>query len=145
MKRTKRLLVAIALWLPLQPVSTAMVRPAGLPKGYEAVPLGQIRVTHYTHHETASRLTSSGYVLKDGDEGRVCAISRDWWRKTVKPGDLVWIEGHAQPCRALDTMALRNSKGFAQKRWIDIYYRDRQQAYDFGIHHATAYLLRPAK
>ena len=145
MKRTKRLLVVAALWLAVQPVSTAMVRPAGLPARYEAVPLGQIRVTHYTHHETASRLTSSGYLLKDSDEGQVCAISRDWWRKTVKPGDLIWIEGHATPCRALDTMALRNSKGLAQRRWVDIYHVDRQKAYDFGIQHATAYLLRPVK
>src|SRR5437868_740259 len=100
----KRLSVLASLWIfssAVRPVSTAMVRPPGLPDGYEAVSLGQIRVTHYTHHETGSRLTASGYVLKDSDEGQVCAISRDWWRKRIKPGDLVWIEGHNQVCRAL--------------------------------------------
>ena len=77
------------------PLSTSEVRPAGLSEEFEAVPLGQIRVTHYTHKECASRITSSGYSLKDEDSGRVCAISRDWWRSKVKPGDLGWIEGHA--------------------------------------------------
>ncbi len=145
MKDIKRWAVAAMLWAVVQPVSTAMIQPAGMPRGYEAVPLGQIRVTHYTHHETGSRLTSSGYLLHDSDEGRVCAISRDWWRKSIKAGDLVFIEGQPQPCVARDTMALRNRKGLAQKRWVDVYYTDRQTAYDYGIHHATAYLLRPSR
>lgn len=143
LKRLAVLLLAAALSLAGPgPLSTSVIRPVGLPDGYEAVPLGMVRVTHYTHVECGSRVTSSGYVLKDSDEGRVCAISRDWWRSRVKPGDLVWIVGHAQPCLALDTMALRNSKGFAQKRWVDIYYTDRQTALDFGIKKAPAYLLR---
>ena len=119
------------------------VRPAGLSEEFEALFLGQIRVTHYTHKECASRITSSGYSLKDEDSGRVCAISRDWWRSKIKPGDLVWIEGHAQPCVALDTMALTNRKGFPQRRWVDIYSGpDRQTALDFGIKRATAYLIK---
>jgi hypothetical protein len=131
-------------WL-VSPLSTSSVKPAGLPDGYEAELLGEVRVTHYTHHETGSRLTSSGYVLTDGDAGRVCAISRDWWRTRVKDGDLIWIPGHVEPCRALDTMALRNSKGFRQRHWIDVYHTDRQASLDFGIQRAPAYLLRAAK
>lgn len=143
LKRLAAFLLAATLSLAgPNPLSTSVPRPAGLPEGYEAFPLGEIRVTHYTHHECRSRVTSSGYVLKDADEGRVCAISRDWWRSRVKPGDLVWIVGHAQPCRAMDTMALTNSKGFPQRRWVDIYYTDRQTALDFGIQRAPAYLLR---
>ena len=141
----KRWALAAAFWAAVQPVSTAVVQPKGMPRGYEAVPLGQIRVTHYTHHETGSRLTASGYRLKDSDEGRVCAISRDWWRKRIKPGDLVWIAGQPHPCVARDTMALRNRKGLRQRRWVDVYYTNRRAAYDYGIHHATAYLLRPVR
>jgi 3D (Asp-Asp-Asp) domain-containing protein len=134
----------VLAFLGLAPaLSTSSVKPEGLPSGFEAVPLGQIRVTKYTHVETGSRQTSSGYVLTDNDRGRVCAISRDWWRKRIKPGDLVWIEGHAQPCVALDTMALTNRKGLPQTRWVDIYITDRQEGLDFGIQRATAYLLRP--
>lgn len=131
-----------ALVATARPLTSLNIRPVGLSDEYEAIPLGQVRVTHYTHHECNSRLTSSGYVLKDEDEGRVCAISRDWWRGRVKPGDLVWVSGHAQPCVALDTMALKNSKGFPQRRWVDIYYTDQQKALDFGIQRATAYLVR---
>lgn len=147
MKRYRRLLLSWALSTVIQPVSTAMVAPEGLsvPAGYEAVPLGQVRLTHYTHHECRSRVTASGYVLKDGDEGRVCAISRDWWRGRVKSGDLLLIEGQSQPCRALDSMADANRKGFPQRRWLDVYYTDRQAALDFGIKRTTAYLLRPRR
>ena len=130
----------MALWLLVPPVSTAHVRPEGLDARYEAVPLGEIRVTHYTHFE-GGRQTASGHLLKDEDEGRVCAISRDWWRKKIKPGDLVWITGHAKPCVALDTMALRNRKGFPQQRWADIYHKDPKAALAFGIKRAPAYLL----
>lgn len=145
--RFRRVVFTLGLFLFLSvavgPLSTSSVRPAGLPERFEAVPLGQIRVTHYTHHECGSRVTASGHVLKDSDEGRVCAVSRDWWRGLVKPGDLIWIEGHARPCVALDTMALANRNGFPQRRWVDIYFTDRQKALDFGIQRATAYLLRP--
>jgi 3D (Asp-Asp-Asp) domain-containing protein len=141
-KMTLALMVILAL-SRVPPVSTANARPKGRPERYTAIPLGQIRVTHYTHHECGSRITASGYTLKDSDEGRVCAVSRDWWRTVVKPGDLVWIEGHARPCVALDTMALKNRKGFPQRRWVDIYHTDRQKALDFGIQRATAYLLKP--
>lgn len=126
----------------VKPVSTSSVRPAGLPARYEASPLGQVRVTHYTHHETGSRTTASGHILTDADAGRVCAISRDWWRGRVKPGDLIWIEGHARPCVAWDTMAFRNRKGLRQTHWVDIYVTDRREALDFGIRRATAYLVR---
>ena len=134
-------LLAAALLLP-RLVSPSCVRPSGLSEAVEAIPLGQIRVTKYTHIETGSRVTSSGYVLKDEDEGKVCAVSRDWWRGLIKPGDRVWVSGFAEPCVALDTMALRNRKGFKQTRWIDIYITDRQAGLDFGIRRATAYLQR---
>lgn len=137
------LAAALMALLGAGPVSTANLRPKGLSAAYEAIPLGEIRVTKYTHIETHSRLTSSGHILTDADEGKVCAISRDWWRKTVKPGDLIWISGYAQPCKALDTMALRNPKGLRQLRWVDIYITDRQKGLDFGIRRSTAYLLRP--
>ena len=134
---------ALMALLGAGPVSTSHIRPKGLSAAYDAIPLGEIRVTKYTHIETHSRLTSSGHILRDEDEGKVCAISRDWWRKTIKPGDLVWITGYAQPCVALDTMALRNPKGLRQLRWMDIYITDRQKGLDFGIRRSNAYLLRP--
>lgn len=61
----------------------------------------------------------------------------------MKPGDLLWVPGHAEPCRALDSMADANRKGFPQRRWLDIYHTDRRKALDFGIRRAQAYLLRP--
>lgn len=124
---------------------SSMDRPIGLPSAWEAEPLGWVRVTNYTHVETRSRLTSSGYVLKDEDEGLVCAISRDWWRSKVMPGDLVWVTGFAQPCVALDTMALANSKGFPQTRWVDIYIKDPARGLQFGIRKSSAYLIRPKR
>ncbi len=124
-------------------LGTSVVRPLGLPAQWEAEPLGWVRVTQYTHVETNSRLTSSGYVLKDRDEGLVCAISRDWWRSRVKPGDLVWVTGFAQPCAALDTMATHNPKGLAQTRWVDIYVKDPVKGLAFGIQHSSAYLVHP--
>jgi 3D (Asp-Asp-Asp) domain-containing protein len=139
------LILAVAVLAVGSPAAPGVpvFRPRGLPADWEAKPLGWVRVTRYTHVETHSRLTSSGYVLKDSDENRVCAVSRDWWRSRVKPGDLVWVEGVVQPCVALDTMALTNSKGLAQTRWIDVYTLDPGRALDFGIRHANAYLVRP--
>jgi hypothetical protein len=137
---TAALIACLYTW-HVAPLCTSNVRPAGLDDRYEAVPLGQIRVTHYTHNE-GGRMTSSGHTLEDGDAGQVCAISRDWWRGTVKPGDLIWIPGHTEPCVALDTMALANRKGFKQRRWVDIYSTDRKAALDFGIQRATAYIVR---
>ena len=134
-------LLMLILSAAVLPVSTAGVAPAGVPAGYEALPLGQVRVTHYTHHECHSRLTASGYVLKNADAGRVCAISRDWWRGRVKSGDLVLIEGQGT-CVARDSMADANRNGFAQRRWVDVYYTNRQKALDFGIQRATAYVLK---
>ncbi|MBI5200608.1 MAG: hypothetical protein HY925_03395 [Elusimicrobia bacterium] len=143
-----RLAVSLALSLALLnaapgDLGTSVVRPLGLPAKWEAEPLGWVRVTQYTHVETNSRLTSSGYVLKDRDEGLVCAISRDWWRSRVKPGDLVWVTGFAQPCAALDTMATHNPKGLAQTRWIDIYVKDPVRGLAFGIKHSSAYIVHP--
>lgn len=135
------LFLMMTLLLP-RPVSPSVVLEVSIPRGYESVPLGEVRVTKYTHHETGSRVTSSGFVLSDGDEGRVCAISRDWWRSRVMPGDLVWIGGRDYPCVALDTMAVRNRKGLAQRHWIDIYITDRQAGLDFGIQKAPAFLIR---
>lgn len=136
-------LTACLLVAGASPLSPLVPRRLALFDIYKPVALGRVRVTHYTHHECRSRLTSSGYVLKDSDEGRVCAIGRDWWRKRIKPGDLVYIPGYAEPCVALDTMALRNPKGLPQTHWVDIYFTDRRKAYDFGIQHAQAYLLTP--
>lgn len=125
------------------PISTSVLRPAGLPDGFEAIPLGWVRVTNYTHVESRSRVSSSGYVLKDEDAYLACAIGRDWWRSRVKPGDLIWVVGYAQPCVALDTMALKNRKGFAQTRWVDIYMADPVKGLAFGIQKSSAYILRP--
>lgn len=127
------------------PLSTTIVRPDGLSESFEAVPLGQVRVTKYTHVECRSRLTASGHVLSDVDSGRVCAVSRDWWRSKVKPGDVLWIPGYAAPCTALDTMALANRKGLAQTHWIDIYITDPKTGLEFGIQHGMAYLIRPRR
>lgn len=136
-------LSAALLYAASGELSTSVVRPAGLPAQWEAEPLGWVRVTNYTHVETNSRLTSSGYTLNDEDEGLVCAISRDWWRKRVMPGDLVWVTGFAQPCVALDTMALFNRKGLAQTRWVDIYVKDPVRGLAFGIQKSSAYIVRP--
>lgn len=139
--------VLVALLVNAAPgdLGTSVVRPEGLPKDWEVEPLGWVRVTNYTHVETRSRLTSSGYTLKNEDEGLVCAISRDWWRERVQPGDLVWVAGFAHPCAALDTMALANSKGFPQTRWIDIYIKDPARGLEFGIQKSSAYLLKPRR
>ena len=110
-------------------------------RSFQWIPLGTVRVTQYTHIECHGRLTSSGYVLKNEDENRVCAIGRDWWRKKIHPGDLVWVDGYAEPCVALDTMALKNRKGLPQTRWIDIYVTDPVKGLNFGIRHAKAYHL----
>ena len=126
-------------------LGTSVLRPTGLPGAWKAEPLGWVRVSQYTHVETRSRVTSSGYVLKDSDEGLACAVSRDWWRKRVQPGDLVWVEGYAQPCVALDTMAPANRRGLAQKRWVDIYVKDPHRGLDFGIRRSSAYLVRPER
>lgn len=141
--RTAVLALSAALFgaAPAAPGMTAF-RPAGLPSGWDARPLGWVRVTQYTHVETRSRVTATGYVLKDRDAGLVCAVSRDWWRSRVKPGELVWVDGYAKPCVALDTMALANAKGFPQTRWVDIYMTDPVKALDFGIRHASAYVVR---
>ena len=136
------ILTVLGLCAP-PPLSTALLRPAGLSEAFEAVALGQVRVTKYTHVECRSRVTASGHVLSPRDSGRVCAVSRDWWRSKVKPGDVLWIPGFAQPCTALDTMALTNRKGLAQTHWIDIYITDPKTGLEFGIQHGTAYLIRP--
>lgn len=122
-------------------VSTSTIRPPGLGSGYEAIPLGRVRVTKYTHHE-GGPITATGHRLKPEDEGKLCAVSRDWWKSVVKPGDQVWVVGHAQPCVALDTMAIKNRKGLRQRRWVDIYITDRRKGLDFGIQRSTAYLIR---
>lgn len=143
--RTRRAVAAAGLLLlaGTSPLSPLAPRRRALLDLYKPVPLGRVRVTHYTHHECGSRLTASGYVLKNSDAGRVCAVSRDWWRKRIKPGDLIYLPRYGQTCAALDTMALRNPRGLRQTHWIDVYYTDRQKALDFGIQHAQAFLLRP--
>ncbi len=70
--RTEFLLIAALVIIAAVPVS-----PANSVEAFEVIPLGEVRVTKYTHVECRSHVTSSGYVLTDSDEGRVCAVSRD--------------------------------------------------------------------
>lgn len=137
-----RTFLAIAL-LTFLPNSSAVDKPLriDLRHSFHWISLGTVRVTQYTHVECHGRLTSSGYVLKNEDENRVCAVSRDLWHKKIHPGDLVWVDDYAEPCVALDTMALRNHKGFPQTHWIDIYVTDPAKGLDFGIRHAQAFYL----
>lgn len=104
--------------------------------------LGIVRVTKYTHNE-GGRWTASGYYLKDSDNGTVCAASRDLWKKKIQPGDVVVIEAFGVVCEVLDTMADKNSKGFKQRNWIDIYTADLNEARLHGIQKASAQLYRP--
>lgn len=149
MRAISTLVVSAGLLAAAAPLASSSKRDSpslpSFPAGYDVVPLGRVRVTNYTHHECGSRVTSSGHVLKDSDAGRVCAVSRDWWRSKVKPGDLIWVVGYAEPCVALDTMALANRNGFPQRQWIDIYRTDRKKALDFGIRRSAAYLLKKRK
>lgn len=104
------------------------------------IPLGQVRVTKYTHNE-GGWWTSSGYRMKETDRLRVCAISRDWWRKKVRPGDIVQVDNVT--CRALDTMALKNRKGFRQRKWIDIFNGSKvKESLDYGIQKHEAYIVK---
>ena len=103
--------------------------------------LGRVRVTNYTHFE-GGRITASGYVLRNRDAGRVCAVSRDWWGGKVKPFDMVWLKDLNQTCVVMDTMAISNSKGLLQTHWFDIYKTDKSLALDFGIQHSRAYLIK---
>lgn len=105
------------------------------------MPLGLVRVTKYTHNE-GGWWTSSGYRMKESDRMQVCAISRDWWRKKVRPGDTVMIDG-VVTCRALDTMALKNRKGFRQRKWIDVFNgSDVKESLDYGIQKHQAYIVK---
>jgi 3D (Asp-Asp-Asp) domain-containing protein len=104
-------------------------------------PLGMVNVTRYTHNE-GGRITASGYYLKNEDDGKVCAISRDWWKSKVQPGDMVFLEGFIQPCVALDTMATHNRNGYAQKTWVDVYHPDVANALRFGIQRRRAWMVK---
>lgn len=103
--------------------------------------LGLVHVTRYTHHE-GGRVTASGYVLKDADEDHVCAVSRDWWKHRIQPGDLVFVAGFQQPCVVLDTMARANSRGKVQLHWVDIYLTSVARGLDFGIQRRRAWLQK---
>lgn len=103
--------------------------------------LGVVHITRYTHHE-GGRLTASGYVLKDSDEDRVCAVSRDLWKHKVHAGDMVHIDGFKQPCVVLDTMAIANSRGKKQLRWVDVYLTSVRQGLQFGIQNRRAWLQK---
>jgi 3D (Asp-Asp-Asp) domain-containing protein len=103
--------------------------------------LGIVHVTRYTHHE-GGRLTASGYVLKDADEDRVCAVSRDWWKHRIMPGDLVFVAGFRQPCVVLDTMAVANRNGKVQLHWVDLYLTSVERGLEFGIQRRHAWLQR---
>lgn len=120
-----------------------MANPLTMPfqqKKYAFIPLGLVRVTKYTHHE-GGWWTSSGYRMKEEDAMRVCAISRDWWRRRVKPGDVIQVDGVT--CRALDTMALKNRKGFRQRKWIDVFNGSNvEESLDYGIQKHQAYIVK---
>ena len=103
--------------------------------------LGVVRVTKYTHNE-GGRITASGYYLKDRDQGKLCAVSRDWFRKKVKVWDVIYLEHFNQTCIVVDTMALQNSKGFKQTKWVDVYHTSVEEALEFGIQRSKAYLVR---
>jgi hypothetical protein len=109
-------------------------------KHKKLIPLGMVRVTKYTHNE-GGWWTSSGYRMKEKDAMSVCAISRDWWRRRVKPGDAIQVDGII--CRALDTMALKNRKGFRQRKWIDIFNGSKvEESLDYGIQKHQAYIVK---
>lgn len=115
--------------------------PPPVLKDIKMIPLGIVRVTKYTWHE-GGKWTADGHKFEAGDENKICAASRDLWKKKVKPGDTVWIKGQAQ-CVVRDSMANRNSKGFRQRRWLDIYIGSDQEAgLDFGIQKSEAYIIR---
>lgn len=111
-------------------------------KSHGVIPLGIVRVTQYSHFEKGGRLTASGYLLTDLDDGKVCAVGRDWFRSFVKVGDSVKIDGFPTSCLVLDTMAIRNSKGLMQTKWVDVYTNDPVSGLDFGIQHREAFLIR---
>jgi len=128
---TLSLLVSI-----VSPLGTLMVH-----KHKKFISLGIVRVTKYTHNE-GGWWTSSGYRMKESDRMQVCAISRDWWRKKVRPGDVVMIDG-VVTCRALDTMALKNRKGFRQRKWIDVFNGSNvEESLDYGIQKHQAYIVK---
>lgn len=114
---------------------------SGIPPATVREPLGVVHVTRYTHNE-GGRLTASGYYLKDSDQDKVCAVSRDWWKHSITPGDLVFVDGFVQPCVVLDTMAVANRKGKRQLHWIDLYSTSVEHSLDFGIQHRKAWLVR---
>ncbi len=138
----KYLLALVALLAAVDEVSTAAPTPWSSAAHLE--PLGVVRVTRYTHHDDPQfgRWTASGYILKDSDEGKVCAVSRDWFRTRVKVNDVVWIEGFQRPCVVKDTMGLRNRKGFLQTKWFDVYITDVKRGLAFGIQKRRAYIVR---
>lgn len=109
-------------------------------RGFEAESLGQVRVTRYSHFE-GGRLTASGYILKDSDDGKVCAVGRDWFRVSIKVDDKIWVEGFKEPCVVKDTMAIRNHKGLLQNKWVDVYIPDPVEGLKFGIQKRRAYKI----
>jgi hypothetical protein len=109
-------------------------------KRKKLVPLGLVRVTKYTHFE-GGWWTSSGYRMKEKDAMQVCAISRDWWRRKVKPGDVIQVDGVT--CLALDTMAKKNRKGFRQRKWIDLFNGSKvEESLDYGIQKHQAFIVK---
>jgi len=105
------------------------------------IPLGEVRVTRYTHFE-GGKVTASGYILKPEDKDVICAVGRDWFKKTILVGDKLQIEGFSRPCNVQDTMAIANRKGLKQTRWVDIYHTDVKDALKFGIQRRRAYLIK---
>jgi len=104
--------------------------------------LGIVKVTNYTHVECGSRITASGYELKDGDARRVCAVSRDLIGKEVRFGDHLFLEGYGVVCEVLDTMADENRNGKPQRKWVDVYMTDYDGSLGFGIQSSRAWVLR---
>ena len=130
-----RLLLMLIILVTPHQLGTLMLKQ----KKY--ISLGIVRVTKYTHFE-GGWWTSSGYRMKEKDAMQVCAISRDWWRKKVRPGDTVMVEG-VVTCQALDTMALKNRKGFRQRRWVDIFNGSKvEESLNYGIQKHQAYIVK---
>jgi 3D (Asp-Asp-Asp) domain-containing protein len=138
--RRKVLAPAVAL---ITVIGTAAISHAPSTTGFAPVDLGIVTATNYTHIEgTWGRATASGYTLKDSDSLRVCAISRDWWRGRVMPGDYIYLQDLGIMCQALDSMGDVNENGFKQRKWIDVYRTDYDAALAFGMKESRAWLLR---
>jgi len=117
----------------------------------DLVPMGIMKVSMYTQHEPGVNYTTASLYRLDPfrDSGRICAISRDLWKKDILPGDVIWIKELNFFLVALDTMAIyhpedkdEDGNKVKQLRWIDIYESDQEKVDSFGLKFLTIYKLR---